>query len=99
MVLNLIIDDESATIRTTFFGEAAEKIIGENAERLQKIKDTPDFERFLEKKSLELMGKDVVIRGRAKYSDFTSSYELSVEEFQDMNVKDELKKTIEEIGI
>ena len=27
MILNLIIDDESATIRTTFIGDIAEKII------------------------------------------------------------------------
>ncbi len=99
MILNVIVDDESATIRATFIGDKAEKLIGEKTEIILKIRDTPDFDRFLEKRSADLLGKDMIIKGKAKFSDFSNSYELIVYNFQDMDVNDELEKTIKEIEI
>ena len=99
MIINLIIDDGSGTIRTTFIGEKAEKLIGVNTETILQIKDTPDFEKFLEKKSSEFLGKDIVIKGRAKFSDYSNSYEISVFDFKDINVDEELEKVIKEIRI
>ncbi len=99
MIVNLIINDESGTIRTTFIGDMAEKIIGVDTVSIFKMKETPDFDLLVEKKSSELLGKDLIIRGRAKYSEFTSSYELIADNFQEMNIMDELKKTVEELGI
>ena len=97
MIFNLTIDDESATIRTTFIGDIAERFLGENTDIILKIKDTPDFPKYLEKKSADLLGKDIVLRGKAKYSDFTSAYEIVAFDFQDLNINDELEKTIKEI--
>jgi hypothetical protein len=97
MIFNLTIDDESATIRTTFIGDIAERFLGEKTEDILKIKDTPDFLKFLEKKSADLLGKDIIIRGKAKYSDFSSGYEIVAFDFQDLNVNEELEKTIKEI--
>ncbi len=97
MIFNLTIDDESATIRTTFIGDIAERFLGENTEVILKIKDTPDFLKFLEKKSTDLLGKDIVIRGKAKYSEFSSAYEIVAFDFQDLNINEELEKTIKEI--
>ena len=97
MIFNLTIDDESATIRTTFIGDIAERFLGENTDVILKIKDTPDFVKYLEKKSADLLGKDIVIRGKAKYSDYTSAYEIVAFDFQDLNISEELEKTIKEI--
>ena len=99
MILNLIIDDETGTIRTTFIGDSAEKIIGYDTEKIFEMKDTSEFESFLEKKSSELLGKDIVVRGKIKYSDFTSSYELIADIYQEVNVSEELNRTVEELGI
>jgi len=97
MIFNLTIDDESATIRTTFIGDIAERFLGEDTDMILKIRDTPDFEKYLEKKSTDLLGKDIVIRGRAKYSDFSSAYEIVAFDFQDLNINKELEKVIKEI--
>jgi len=97
MIFNLIIDDESATIRTTFIGDIAERLLGDSTEIILKIKDTPDFIKYLEKKSADLLGKDIIIRGKAKYSDFSSAYEIVAFDFQDLNINEELEKTIKEI--
>ena len=97
MIFNVIFDDGSATIRSTFFGDKAEKLIGEKTDVIQTIKETPDFDSFLEKKSADLLGKDIIIKGRAKFSDYSNSYEIIVNDFQNVNVNKELEKLIKEI--
>ncbi|MHA2473744.1 MAG: DUF2240 family protein [Promethearchaeota archaeon] len=96
-ILNLIIDDGGGTIRTTFIGEKAEKLLGVKTDKLVQIKETPDFEKFLEKKSSEFLGKDIIIKGKAKFSDFSNSYEISVFDFKYLNVDEELERTLKKI--
>ena len=97
MIINLIIDDGSDTIRTTFIGEKAEKLIGLSTDKILQIKETNDFEKFLEKKSSEFLGKDIIIRGRVKFSDFSNSFEISAFDFKDLNIEEELERVIKEI--
>jgi len=99
MIINLVIDDGTGTIRTTFMGEKAEKLIGIKTEKIVQIKDTPDFEKILEKKSSELLGKDIIIRGRAKFSDYSNSYEISIYDFKNINIDEELEKVMKEIEL
>ncbi|MCK4779442.1 MAG: DUF2240 family protein, partial [Candidatus Lokiarchaeota archaeon] len=94
MILNLIIDDGTGTIRTTFMGEQAEKLIGVETANVVQLKETPEFEKFLEKKSSEFLGKDVIIKGRAKFSDYSNQYEISVYDFKDINIDDELERVM-----
>jgi len=56
-----------------------------------------DFEKFLEKKSSEFLGKDIIIKGRAKFSDYSNSYEISVYDFKYLNVDEELERAIKKI--
>ncbi len=99
LIISMIIDDESATIRATFFGEKAEKIIGEETELIVKLKETPDFEKFMEKKSSELLGKDIIIKGKARFSDFSNSYDINVFNFKELDINEELEKVMKEIEI
>ena len=94
MIVNLIIDDGSSSIRTTFMGEKAEKLIGVETDKLVQIRETPDFEKFLEKKSSELLGKDIVIKGKAKFSDYSSSYEISVFDSKYLDIDEELERVM-----
>ncbi|MFX1239294.1 MAG: OB-fold nucleic acid binding domain-containing protein, partial [Promethearchaeota archaeon] len=97
MIFNLIIDDESSTMRITFIGDIAEKIIGQDTTTILNIKETPDYEKFVEGASSELLGKDIVVRGKAKYSDFSDSYELIVYDYKEVNINEELEKVVSEI--
>jgi replication factor A1 len=94
MIINLIIDDGNGSIRTTFMGEKAEKLIGVATDKLVQIKETPDFEKFLEKTSSELLGKDIIIKGRAKFSDYSNSYEISVYDFKYLDIDEELERAM-----
>ena len=52
-----------------------------------------------EKKSSEFLGKDIIIKGRAKFSDFSNQYEISVYDFKDVNIDDELERVMKKIEI
>ena len=97
MIISVILDDETGTIRTTFFGPMAEKLIGEETELLKKIKDTPDFDNFLERKSEEIIGKELLLKGRTKFNDMSASYDFSVFDFQEAIISNELDELMNEL--
>ncbi len=99
MIFNLIIDDGTSTIRTVFVGKQAEELIKEKTEIICKIINTPDFNTFLETLSNKLVGMDIIIRGKAKFSDFSNSYEISVYDFKELDVNEELERMINEIDV
>jgi len=97
MIVSHFVEDESGKIRATFIGDAAEKLIGKNADTIIKVKDTPDYEKLLEKFSSEIVGRDIMIRGSVKFNDFSDSYEIVASDFQDINVEEELDNNMKEI--
>jgi len=97
MIISQIIEDESGKIRATFIGEAAEKLIGTKADSIVKVKDTPGYDELLENLSSELVGRDIMIKGKVKFSDYSDSYEIVASNFQDINVEEELENRINEI--
>jgi len=97
MILNLIVDDGTDTIRTTFIGDQAEELLNEETEVVSQIIDTPDYNAFLDKISKQLLGKDVIIRGKAKFSDFSKKYEIIAYDFKELDVDKELKFAMQQI--
>jgi len=97
MITSHFLEDESGKIRATFIGEAAEKLVGEKAELIVKVKDTPDYEKLLTKLSSSIIGRDIMIKGRVKFNDYSDAYEIVASKFQDINVDDDLENRIKEI--
>ncbi|MBY8980385.1 MAG: DUF2240 family protein [Candidatus Lokiarchaeota archaeon] len=97
MITSHFLEDESGKIRATFIGEAAEKLVGEKAELIVKVKDTPDYEKLLKKLSSSIIGRDIMIKGRVKFNDYSDAYEIVASNFQDINVDDDLANRIKEI--
>ncbi|MFX1323171.1 MAG: hypothetical protein ACFFAQ_16160, partial [Promethearchaeota archaeon] len=96
MIIKAFVDDDSETIKTTFFNEQAEKLIEKNAEEVSKNLNNKDF---LEDLSKKLRSKNLVIKGKAEFNDYNNinRYELRVNDFQDMNVTEELEEIMKEI--
>lgn len=97
MILNLTLDDESGTIRGSFIGDLAEKILGVKTSDLILIKETPEFEDFLKKISEKLLGKEIIIKGKCKFNDFSNNYEINVYDFKEVDPILELKHIVKEI--
>ncbi len=99
MILNIIIDDGTSTIRCVFVAENAEKIINTNTESISKIINTPEYNTLLEGISKELIGKNLIIKGKAKYSEFSNAYEISVFDFKELNINEEIERLMDEIDV
>jgi replication factor A1 len=98
MILNTIIDDGYGTIRTTFIGDLAENLIEKKTEVVSKIKDTPDFDSLLRSISSNLMGKDLIIKGKSKFSDFSNKYELVAFDFKKVEPLEELEEIFKDLS-
>jgi replication factor A1 len=98
MIISLIIDDESGTIRATFIGDNAEKVINMKTDLVMKIRETPDYEKFLEKISEELVGKDIYVKGKARFSDYSGSYEIMANDMKAIDLSRELEDKLKEIA-
>jgi len=98
MIVNLTIDDESGTIRATFIGESAEKLLNMKTDLVMKIKETPDYEKLLEKISTELAGKDIYVKGKAKFSDYTGSYEIMARDIKNIDISKDLEDKLKKIA-
>jgi replication factor A1 len=97
MIVSHIVEDESGKIRATFIGETAEKLVGTKADLIVKVKDTPDYDKLLENFSSELVGRDIMIKGKVKFNDYSDSYEIVASDFQSINVEEELENSMKEI--
>ena len=97
MIINLLIDDGSGSIRVTFIGDKAEKFMGFETEKIIQIKETPDFEKFMNKKSSDFLGQDIVIKGKSKFNDYSSSYEIMVYEYKYLDIDEELENAMNKI--
>ena len=97
MILNLLIDDESGIMRSSFIGDIAEKLLGKETEIIVKVMDTPDYDKVLEKLSSQLVGRDIYIKGKVKFNDYSNAYELNAFDFQEVDVDYDLEQIINEI--
>ncbi len=97
-ILSVIMDDGSGTIRVVFIGDQAERVLGHEAGKLKKIEDTLDYKRFINERSEELLGQDLVVRGKARFSNFSKSFELFVHDYEFLDIKKEIEELIKKIG-
>jgi len=97
MIINLLIDDESGIMRSSFIGDIAEKLLGKETEIIMKVMDTPDYDKVLEKFSSQLVGRDICIKGKVKFNDYSNAYELNAFDFQEVDVNYDLEQIINEI--
>ncbi|MFX1353473.1 MAG: DUF2240 family protein [Promethearchaeota archaeon] len=98
MIINLIIDDGTGTIRTAFMGRIAERLIKQRTEEMRLLENTPDMVKFLEKLSAELLGKDIIIAGRSRFNDYSNTYELIVDKFYFIDIDKLLEEEIRRIN-
>ena len=95
MILNLILDDESSTIRGTLMGEKAELLFNESTDNIKRLEDNGELENFLKEKNLELLGKEFIFRGKAKFSEYSDNYEINIRSFKEINPELEAQNIID----
>ncbi len=97
MVVSGVMDDGTGNVRAVFFRELAERLFGENVKGLKQIgergKDILSvYEHF------RGLGKDFIVRGRVKKSDFTGELEMVVNDLEEMDPRKEAERLLGEMG-
>jgi hypothetical protein len=63
-------------------GDTAESFIGEKTDKVALLNEEGELEPLLQKINRELMGTEYIFNGRARYSDYSDSYEITINKFQ-----------------
>jgi len=76
LIFHLEIDDGTRIIDCLFLDSVAERLLHTKIDLIQKIKDTPDFKRFMDKHYSLLLGKDIYIKGKVEFWKILSRFIL-----------------------
>ena len=91
-IMNLFLDDGSGNIRVVAFRDIAELLIGLEKEKVLELRENPELFEEVKK---ELLGKELIVRGRVRKNEMFDRLELSansVEEVNPANLLVELEK-------
>lgn len=94
LVVTAIIDDGTGDLRTVFFRDLAEKIIGISAGELDGL----DLEKRYEIVQEKLVGKELLIKGRIKKNKMFDRLEMVASDCKDINILEESKNLFEELN-
>ncbi len=93
LIISGIIDDGTSSIRSVFFRKQAETLSGIEPSVLLNMNQDEAVSLLKE----NILGKEIVVRGRVQKNKIFDSLELIVNEVEDLNIEEESKKLINEI--
>ncbi|MHA1338639.1 MAG: OB-fold nucleic acid binding domain-containing protein [Promethearchaeota archaeon] len=96
-IVNVIIDDGTGTIRATFFGEKAEKLLGYSAIDMKVELNGESSDKLYQQINQQIIGKELILVGKAKFSEYSNQYELNVFDFEYVKAEDEVEKLIQQL--
>lgn len=85
VLLNVVLDDGSATMRSVLFGENIKKLLSVNDEELFSL------EALNEKRS-EIIGDERIFTGNFRMNSFSNSLEFSVRGIEEFSITDAIKE-------
>jgi replication factor A1 len=90
-VMNLVLDDGTETIRSVFFRDQVEKLLGKSKEEVLKFKENPqEFDAI----KTDLLGKQIKITGRSTKNQMFDRLEFVA---NDVNINPDPKEEIQKI--
>jgi len=95
MVLSAIIDDGTGNMRTVFFGNRAEQLLGVNSEEAFKQAEQNNDNFFvLKSKKKELLGKEIICEGNVANNTFSGELEMICRKVSEPNPVHEAKEIL-----
>jgi ssDNA-binding replication factor A large subunit len=95
LLLSAVIDDGTGNVRAVFFREQAEKVFGKSADEVCSGFDKLGVDEFW--KGADMLGKEFMIEGRSKISDFTKENEILVNSVSEVDMKAECKRLMDKV--
>jgi len=96
-ILNIIIDDGTGTIRATFFGDKVEKLLNLTAIDIKMEIEGENSDHFYQQINQKLIGRELLLIGKAKFSKFSNQYELNIFNFEFINAEKEIEDLLPKI--
>ncbi len=94
MIISVVIDDGTSSIRSVFFREQAKVITGLEPETLLKISQEEAINLIKE----NTMGNEIIVRGRIQKNKIFDTLEMIANEVEEINVENESKRLLNEIN-
>jgi len=95
MFVSCLVDDGTGDIRTVFFRGVAEQVAGTTASDLEGL----DVESRHEVVKRGVLGKEIVVSGKVKNSNFFNALEMVADSVKDINPIEESKRLVEEMEV
>jgi len=93
LIFSGVIDDGTGNIRAVFFRDQAEKIYGKTPKDVFNDFSRNGLDTFWEK--FGALGKELLVEGRVKVSDFTKEAELLASDVREVDARDEARRLME----
>ncbi len=85
VLLNIVLDDGSASIRSVLFGDNIKRLLGVNDQELFSLE-------VLNSKRAELIGEEKIFTGNFKMNSFSNNLEFSVRNIEDFSIDTVIKE-------
>jgi len=95
LVVSVLCDDGTDNVRVTLFGKVAEDLLGVKAEEVSQQLKTVELDKVYE--GMNLLGKEIIVRGVVKYDRFTENLVLRGFEVEEPKPQEEATLLLEEI--
>lgn len=95
-LLTGVVDDGTGNVRVVLFRDQAEKILGTPAEQAKNDFNSAGMDAFWDK--FRGLGVELMIDGRVKTNDLSKELEIVANSVQEVNVKEEAGKLLEELS-
>lgn len=97
MIMNLIIDDESTTMRATIGDNLAKHVLGITADEYIDAENRGDLDSLFQQINMKIAGKTFIFNGKAKFSTYSNQYELQVYRMGEFDPKAAAQTLYEEL--
>ena len=94
LVIPVMLDDGTGTIRGVFFREIAEKLVGMSAEEFDSLSREERTILFT-----NLLGVEFILKGRVRKNKVFDCFEFVVNDFEYLNYSERSRKLAEELGL
>ncbi len=86
MIIPIVIEDKTGTMRVTFFRKAAEELIGMTTSELEDVIAKTGDEGSLEDKVMDLVGREITIIADAGFDDYNEEIRLNARRLLEIKV-------------
>ncbi|AEG19321.1 OB-fold nucleic acid binding domain-containing protein [Methanobacterium paludis] len=83
MIISCVVEDDTGTMRTTFFRTAAEELIGMNTDEVRDVIEKTGDEGSLEEKVEDLVGQEITIIADASFDEYNEEIRLNAKKVLD----------------